>query len=63
MIEKGVGVIGLLTFILFVGYIALRIGEPDLGLVVLIVVSMAVYDFYIDIFRDRKRNGNGSSDR
>lgn len=61
MIEKAVGVIGLLTFIIFVGYIAIRIGEPDLGIVVLIVVAMAVYDFYIDIFKDSNGNGNGSS--
>jgi len=61
MIEKAVGVIGLLTFIIFVGYIAIRIGEPDLGIVVLIVVAMAVYDFYIDIFKGSNGNGNGSS--
>jgi hypothetical protein len=61
MIEKAVGVIGLLTFIIFVGYIAIRIGEPDLGIVVLIVVAMAVYDFYIDIFKGSNGNENGSS--
>jgi len=62
MIEKAVGVIGLITFIIFAGYLTVKIGEIDLWIVFLIVASMAAYDFYVDIFKTPNGNGNGSSD-
>lgn len=62
MIEKAVGVIGLITFILFVGYITAKIGEVDLWIVFIAVAAMAAYDFYIDIFKAPSGNGNRSSD-
>lgn len=61
MIEKAVGILGLFTFILFVGYITAKIGEPDLWIVFLIVAGMAAYDFYVDIFKASNGNGDGSS--
>lgn len=57
MIEKIIGVIGLCAFILFGGFIAAKIGEPDLWVVFLVVAAMAAYDFYLDIFK--RSNGNG----
>ncbi len=61
MIEKAVGIIGLCTFILFVGFITVKIGEIDLWIVFLLVSLMAGYDFYQDIFKRSNGNGNGSS--
>jgi len=61
MIEKAAGVIGLITFILFVGYLTVKIGEFDLWIVFIVVAAMAAYDFYLDIFKGSNGNGNGSS--
>lgn len=62
MIEKAAGIIGLITFILFAGYLTAKIGEVDLWIVFIVVASMAAYDFYLDIFKASNGNGNGSSD-
>lgn len=57
MIEKIVGIIGLFTFILFVGFITAKVGEPDLWVVFLIVAAMAAYDFYVEVFKASDNNG------
>lgn len=51
MIEKAAGVIGLIMFILFAGYLTVKIGEVDLWIVFIVVAAMAIYDFYLDIFK------------
>lgn len=61
MIEKVVGVIGLITFMFYVGFITVKIGEVDLWVVFVVVSAMAIYDFYLDIFKGGNGNGSGSS--
>ncbi len=61
MLEKIIAVLGIGTFITFATYIAAKIGEIDLWIVVIIVAVMAGYDFYRDIFQAPNGNGNGSS--
>ncbi len=61
MLEKIIGVVAMATFIAFAAYIAGKIGEIDLWIVVIIVAVMAAYDFYLDIFKASNGNENGSS--
>lgn len=61
MIEKAAGIIGLITFILFAGYLTVKIGEVDLWIVFTVVAAMAAYDFYLDIFKGGNGNGSGSA--
>lgn len=61
MIEKAVGILGLCTFIVFVGFITAKVGEVDLWIVFLLVSAMAAYDFYRDIFKGSNGKGNGSA--
>ena len=61
MIEKAAGVIGLISFFLFAGYLTAKIGEVDLWIVFIVVAAMAAYDFYLDIFKGSNGNETGSS--
>lgn len=52
MLAKIFGTLAVLTFIVFSSYIASKIGEPDLWVVVILVSVMAAYDFYLQIVKD-----------
>lgn len=58
MLEKAIGTVSILTFIVFATYIATKIGEPDLWVVVVVVAIMAAYDFYLEIFRGEQGKGS-----
>lgn len=59
MLDKIIGIAAILAFVSFAIYIASKIGETDLWVVVVIVSIFAAYDFYLEIFRGGQ--GNGSS--
>lgn len=61
MLEKVIGIIAMLGFLVFAGYITAKVNEPELWIVFVVVAAMAIYDFYLDIFRSQEGNGNGSS--
>jgi len=61
MLEKVIGIASMLGFLVFAGYITAKVNEPALWIVFIVVAAMAIYDFYIDIFRTQEGNGNGRS--
>ena len=54
MLEKAFAIVALLGFVLFVGVLATRVGEPDLYIVVGVGVAMAVIDFMRLLFQQKK---------
>lgn len=48
-------IIGLSSFIVFVGIIAAYVPEPDLGAVIAVTLALAVYDFWIRPFVKKSR--------
>lgn len=58
MIDKFLAVVSLACLIGFMGVIIWFVPDPDLVIVTIIVLAMAVYDFYREAFR----KGGGKSD-
>jgi hypothetical protein len=48
-------VIGALGSIVFVGFLAYRIGAPPLGIIVVGTLALMVYSFYDDMRQDREK--------
>ena len=48
--------------ILFCGTVVYFVAEPDLMVVTILVLLMAGYDFWSDVFRKKNGNGNSKSD-
>ena len=57
MFDKVLAVLSVACLIGFMGIIIWFVPDPDLVIVTIIVLAMAVYDFYRDAFR----NGGGNS--
>lgn len=51
MLERIFGTLAVLAFVVFSTYIASKIGEPDLWVVVIVVSAMAAYDFYLQVVK------------
>ncbi len=49
MIDKIIGATSIAAFAVFVGYIALKIMEPPLIAIVVVVIVMGAYDFYKEL--------------
>ena len=60
MTDKILVVVSLLAVIAFCGTVVYFVAEPDLLVVTVLVLLMAGYDFWSDVFR--KKNGNGNND-
>lgn len=54
MLEKLFAIAALVGFVLFVGVLAVYVGEPDLYIVVGVGVAMAAYDFIRLMFLQKK---------
>ena len=59
MIDKILVIISLLAMVAFCGTVVYFVAEPDLMVVTALVLLMAGYDFWSDVFR--KKNGNGKN--
>jgi uncharacterized membrane protein YoaK (UPF0700 family) len=46
MTDKILAIISISLFLVFVGFLAIWINEPDLWVVVVVVAGMALYDFW-----------------
>ena len=58
MLDKVLASLSLLALILFLSVVVRFVAEPALWVVILIVVSMATYDFWRAVFR---KGPNGTS--
>ena len=61
MIDRILATISLLMFLIFLGYMAVYIGEIDLWVVVLVVGMMAAYDFVQTLREDAGTDEAGLS--
>ena len=57
MVDLIANAIGALASIVFVGFLAYRIGAPPLGVIVVVTLCLMVYSFYDDMRKDRAGNG------
>ncbi len=55
MSDKVVAIFALLVFIGFLGILVIWVPEPDLVVVTVVVVAMAIYEFWRSLFG--RRNG------
>ena len=58
MIDKILVIVSMLAVIAFCGTVVYFVAEPDLMVVTVLVLLMAGHDFWSDVFRKKKRNGN-----
>ena len=58
MADKLVAVASLVGLIAFMGVVVWFVNEPDLWIVVIIVLVMASYDFWLTLRRSNKGTGN-----
>ncbi|MGI9384195.1 MAG: hypothetical protein ACR2PO_13655 [Methyloligellaceae bacterium] len=59
MTDKILVIISLLAVIAFCGTVVVYVAEPDLMIVTVLVLLMAGYEFWSEVFR--KKNGNGDN--
>ena len=53
MFDKVLAIVALLTLAAMVGVVVWFVPEPDLAIVTLVVLGMAVFDFYLMVFRKK----------
>ncbi len=53
MLDKGLATIAIIGLIVFVSVIIVFVPEPDLTIITIIVMAMAVFDFYLMTFRKK----------
>ena len=49
MLDRALAIISILALVAFMGIVTWFVNEPDLWIVVLIVLAMASYDFWRDL--------------
>ncbi len=58
MTDKIIAVASLLGLIAFMGVVVWFVNEPDLWIVVIVVLVMASYDFWVSLWKSNKGAGN-----
>lgn len=59
MLDKSLAIISLLCLIAFLGVLVFFVKETDLTVIAVVVVIMAAYDFYAQLFRKKRTAGDG----
>ena len=57
MVDKLLAAIAMATLVAFVMIVAVYVNEPELWIVTILVLAMAIYDF-VQSFRQNKGSGN-----
>jgi len=58
MLDRVFAIISMLAVLIFVGIVTVGVMEPDLWIVALIVVGIAVYDFWRALRENAARNAS-----
>ncbi len=53
MLDKVLAIVAILTLFAFVSVVVWYVPEPDLTIIIVIVLVMAVFDFYLQTFRKK----------
>ena len=59
--DKILGILALASLILFLYILASFVLEPDLIIVIVVGIAMACYDFWLELFVKKPKNGNGNA--
>ena len=59
ILDRILGVLALAALIGFLYILGSFVLEPDLIIVIVIGILMACYDFWLELFAARSKNGNG----
>ncbi len=55
MLDKILATISILSLVAFMGVVAVFVNEPDLWIIIIVVLLMGVYDFYREISRASRK--------
>lgn len=55
MLDKFLATLSILSLVAFMGVVAVYVNEPDLWIIIIVVLIMAIYDFFLQIRRESQK--------
>ncbi len=60
MLDKFLATLSILSLVAFMGVVAVYVNEPDLWIIIIIVLIMGIYDFFREIRRENQKKNETS---
>lgn len=60
MLDKFLATLSILSLVAFLAVVAVYVNEPDLWIIIIVVLIMGIYDFYREIRRESQKKNETS---